>query len=188
MTDKAELKIVEYPAPVLRKKAAPVINIMPEIENLLYLMGDSMYQSQGVGLAAPQIGVSLRMVVVDIGDGLQMLINPEITKREGEQTGVEGCLSLPDLHADVTRAQYITIRATNTKGKKVVLHAEDFLARAFQHELDHLDGILFIDRAIPSTFRWATGETDRDGNYLERPTTLPEALAQFERLAIPVSR
>lgn len=188
MTVQSELTIVEYPAPVLRKKAAPVINISPGIEDMLYQMGTTMYESQGVGLAAPQIGISLRMAVIDIGDGLQMLINPEIIKREGEQTGVEGCLSLPDLHADVTRAQKITVRATNTKGKKVIIHADDFLARAFQHELDHLDGILFIDRADPTTFRWTTGETDRDGNYLERPTTPAEAIAQFERLNVPMAR
>lgn len=188
MTVDSKLSIIVYPAPVLRKKASPVLTISREIEDMLYQMGTTMYESQGVGLAAPQVGISLRMAVIDIGDGLQLLINPEIIKREGEQTGVEGCLSLPDLHADVTRAQKITVRATNTKGKKMIFHAEDFLARAFQHELDHLDGILFIDRADPATFRWVTGDADRDGNYLERPTTPAEAIAQFERLGVTNSR
>ena len=177
------LTIIKYPTPVLRKKAAPVTRLLPEIVELLERMGESMYAAHGVGLAAPQIGVSLRLAVVDIGDGLQMLVNPEIVEREGEQTGVEGCLSLPDLHGDVTRAQRVVVRATNIMGKKMTLRAEDYLARAIQHELDHLNGVLFTDRVINETLCWVTGETDKEGNYIERPTTVVEALAVFERQA-----
>ncbi len=136
--------------PVLRQvaKTVPVIN--RGIEKLLDDMAETMYHADGVGLAAVQIGVLKRIAVVDVGDGLVELINPEIAEKEGSQTGAEGCLSLPGLKGDVTRAQRIKVRATNRKGEKVDFEATDLFARAIQHEIDHLDGILFIDYLEPS--------------------------------------
>ena len=159
-----ELVIVKYPDPVLRKKAAPVQRVTPEIVDFIKAMAETMYDSNGVGLAAPQVGISLRIIVVDAGNGLQPLINPEIITREGSQTGTEGCLSLPDLHGEVTRAQRVEVRGLNLRGKKITLMGEDLWARAIQHEIDHLDGILFTDLVIPDSLIWATGETDDDGN------------------------
>lgn len=177
------LTIITYPASVLRKTAAPVAKVTPELAAFMEKMGREMYASNGVGLAAPQVGISLRIITVDAGDGLQMLANPEIISREGSQTGIEGCLSLPDLHGDVTRAERVVVRAINQRGKKVTLSGDGLWARAMQHEIDHLDGILFTDLVLPDTLCWVTGETDAEGEYVERPTTLEEALRIFEREA-----
>jgi peptide deformylase len=179
----SRLSIVKYPAPVLRKKAAPVDRVTPELAAFIEEMGAMMYDANGVGLAAPQVGIALRIIVVDIGKGLQAVLNPEIIAQEGTQTGVEGCLSLPDLHGDVTRAQRITVRGVSMRGKKITLTGEDFWARAMQHEIDHLHGILFTDRVLPETLRWVTDDTDANGDYIERPTTLEDALRVFQELA-----
>lgn len=181
-TSTRRLAIVKYPGTVLRKKAAPVHNITPEILSFIDEMSEIMYESNGVGLAAPQVNVSLRIIVVDVGNGLQVVINPEIIEREGSQTGVEGCLSLPDLHGDVTRAQKVVVRGLNRRGKKITLSGEGFWARAMQHEFDHLDGVLFTDRVIPESLVWVTGEPDAEGHYQERATSLEDALRFFERL------
>ena len=175
------LQIVKYPDSVLRKKAAPIARVTPEIEDFISRMGELMYDSNGVGLAAPQVGVSLRIIVVDVGEGLQAVLNPQIISPEGSQTGVEGCLSLPDLHGEVTRAQRVTVQGLNRRGKKVTFTGEGYWARAMQHEIDHLNGILFTDRVLPDTMHWVTGEQDADGNYIERPTSLEDALQWFER-------
>ena len=108
-------------------------------------MLETMYQANGVGLAAPQVGVSERMVVIDVGDGPLILINPEITKMEGENRDVEGCLSLPGRNEYITRADRVSVIAYDLNGKMINLTGEGLLARAFQHEIDHLNGILFID-------------------------------------------
>lgn len=179
----SRLSIVKYPDPVLRKKAAPVGRITPEIQDFIARMGDLMYDSNGVGLAAPQVGIALRIIVVDAGDGLQGLINPQIHLSEGSQTGSEGCLSLPRLYGEVTRADRVTVRALNEKGRKVSLSGEGLWARAMQHEIDHLDGVLFTDRVCPDTMHWLTEELDSDGNHVMRATTLEEALHFFERQA-----
>ncbi len=176
----ARLQIAVYPAPVLRKKALTVERVTPEMRLFLEAMADAMYDDNGVGLAAPQVGISLRMVVVDTDDKLQPLINPQIIAREGTQTGTEGCLSLPRLHATVTRAQHVTVRALNVRGKPITLSGDGLWARAVQHELDHLDGVLFIDRAEPDSFVWVSGDRDDDGHVIERPTTLEDALRVFE--------
>jgi peptide deformylase len=173
--------VVKYPDPVLRKKAAPVEKISPEILAFLDEMGELMYDSNGVGLAAPQVGISLRIIVVDVGEKLHYLINPVIVAREGEQTGIEGCLSFPGLHGEVTRAQRVEIRAINRRGKKISLSGEGMWARAMQHEIDHLDGILFVDHVLPETLHWVADAPDAAGEYLERPTSLDEALQVFER-------
>jgi peptide deformylase len=142
-------------------------------------MIDTMYSADGVGLAAPQVGLSLRIFVVDAGDGPQEFINPHIILSEGEQTGVEGCLSLPGLHGDVTCASRVVVRATNRRGRIMTFAGEGLWARAIQHENLHLNGKLFVDNVIPGTARWFTGAEDVDGNYIETPTTVEEALRLF---------
>src|SRR5690606_21915675 len=119
--------------------------ITPNIHKLLDDMAETMYDAGGVGLAAVQVGVLKRVVVIDVGDGLIEMINPVITSREGEQVGPEGCLSIPGLVGEVKRAMRCTVEALNRHGEKFVLNAEGYLARAIQHEVDHLNGILFTD-------------------------------------------
>ncbi len=141
-------KIVTYPAEVLEKKCKPVIKFDRKLSRLLDDMYDTMIDYDGVGLAAPQIGIDERIAIVDIDNelGTIEMINPRILKTAGEQTGPEGCLSFPDLFGEVTRPNYVMIEAFDRKGKKYTLEAEEFLARAIQHEIDHLDGILFTTK------------------------------------------
>jgi peptide deformylase len=143
----AVYQVVTTPNEVLRTKAAPVKNINAGVIRLLDNMRDTLYAFDGVGLAAPQIGVSKRIIVIDAGDELIELINPEITAREGEQIGSEGCLSIPGTVGIVKRANKVTVKGLDRHGKEVFYEGEKLLARAFQHEIDHLDGILFIDLA-----------------------------------------
>ena len=132
---------------VLRKKAKKVERINTFIKNLLDDMADTMYKNRGVGLAGNQVGVLKRVIVVDDGDGLLQLINPVIIEKEGTQCGEEGCLSFPDLYGNVERAEKVKVKAQNIKGEHIEIEAEGFLARIFQHEIDHLDGKLFVDTA-----------------------------------------
>ncbi|MDD2585544.1 MAG: peptide deformylase [Syntrophomonadaceae bacterium] len=140
-------QVVTLPDGILRDKAIPVKNINTGVLRLLDNMKDTMYEYDGIGLAAPQIGVLRRVVVIDIGDDLLELINPEIIKREGEQNGSEGCLSLPGIVGLVNRAEKVTVTALDRNGEEISLEGSGLLARALQHEIDHLDGILFIDKA-----------------------------------------
>jgi peptide deformylase len=137
-----------YPAEVLEKKCRPVVKFDRKLAKLLDDMYDTMIEHDGVGLAAPQIGIDEQIAIVDIDDesGTIEMINPRIIKTTGEQTGPEGCLSFPNLFGEVTRPNYVKIEAFNRKGKKFTLEAEEFLARAIQHELDHLDGVLFTSK------------------------------------------
>ncbi|RJG25996.1 peptide deformylase [Paenibacillus thiaminolyticus] len=141
--------IVHEPDPVLHQVAKEVTKLTPNIHKLLNDMADTMYHAEGVGLAAPQIGILKRVIVVDVGDehGLIEMINPVILKAEGEQLGPEGCLSIPGLNGDVRRHQHITVQGLDRHGKTFTVEASDFLARAFQHEIDHLNGILFTEIA-----------------------------------------
>ena len=135
---------------LLRKICKSVPEITPNVKKLLDNMLETMYNSNGVGLAAPQVGILKRLVVVDIGEegpGPLKLINPEILERSGVQDGPEGCLSCPGMWGDVKRSQYVKVKALNPEGEEIIIEGEDFLARALQHEIDHLDGILFIDTA-----------------------------------------
>jgi peptide deformylase len=143
--------IVKYPEPVLQRPAAPVTEFNEELRTLVDDMFESMYAAQGIGLAAPQVGVSKRVTVLDLSfqkipEDKIVLINPEITFKQGKQYGEEGCLSLPDIHEKVSRAAVVKVRAQDLDGKWREYDGEELLARAFQHELDHLDGVLFIFR------------------------------------------
>lgn len=131
---------------ILSKKCRPVGNITERMEILLEDLADTLYESGGVGLAAPQVGVLRRMAVIDVGDGLIELIDPEIIATEGEQTGTEGCLSYPDRWGIVTRPNKVTVRAMNGEGRIREITGEGLLARAFCHEIDHLDGHMFTEK------------------------------------------
>ncbi|CAG7622891.1 peptide deformylase [Paenibacillus allorhizosphaerae] len=141
--------IVKEPDPVLREKCVPVSKITPNIHKLLNDMADTMYDAEGVGLAAPQIGILKRVIVMDVGDehGLIELINPEIIEREGEQFGPEGCLSIPGLTGDVRRAARVKVKGLNRDGEEIVIEGTELLARCIQHEVDHLNGVLYTDLA-----------------------------------------
>src|SRR5947207_9399168 len=141
--------IVKWPDPVLEKSAAKVISFDAELKKLAEDMFESMYAAHGVGLAAPQIGISKRIAVVDVSfkedpEAKLVLVNPEIIHQEGSQVHSEGCLSLPDFRADVKRAFKVTVRAQNLDGKWFEHTGEEMLARAFLHETDHLNGKLYI--------------------------------------------
>ena len=143
----AKLEIKEYGEPILREKALSVEEVTPEILNLIKDMAETMYADSGVGLAAPQVGVSKRIMVIDEEeDGLMVLINPMIIKSEGEVVEEEGCLSLPGIYSQVTRSSKVTVKALNENGDPIEITKEDLISRALQHEIDHLNGILFIDR------------------------------------------
>lgn len=145
------LEIVKYPEPVLERPAEPVTEFNEELRKFVDDMFESMYAAKGIGLAAPQVAVSKRITVIDLSfkekpaDKI-VLINPEIILREGKQYEEEGCLSLPDIREKVSRAAKVKVRAQDAKGEWFELEGEELLSRAFQHEIDHLDGILFFKR------------------------------------------
>lgn len=141
----AVLKILTEENPILRQKAIEIPKITKRLRVLIKDMFETMYDAKGVGLAAPQVGVGERLVVIDVGEGPVVLINPQIRLKEGAVKDVEGCLSLPGRNEYITRAVRVQVSAYNAEGKKIMLEGEGLLARAFQHEIDHLDGILFID-------------------------------------------
>jgi peptide deformylase len=144
----AKLTIRQAGDPVLRGKSLPVVKIDKSVFKLLDNMAETMYAAAGVGLAAPQVGVGKRVIVIDTGDGLLELINPRIIASEGAQIcKQEGCLSFPGIFGEVERAGKIELEAINRRRQKIRLSAEGIKAQAIQHEIDHLDGILFIDRA-----------------------------------------
>ena len=131
--------------PILRKTSKEVKEITPKIVELIDDMLETMYEANGVGLAAPQVGVLKRIVVIDVGEGPIVLINPEITRTEGSQTGDEGCLSLPGKAGVVTRPNYVKVRALDENMVERELEGTELLARAFCHEIDHLDGHLYTE-------------------------------------------
>ena len=152
--DKRPLKLRYYGDPILRQKAAPVPTVTPEIREVIDAMFDCMYGERGIGLAAPQVGIPLRIFVVDVegesGERSKLaLVNPVVKEAAGSIVGEEGCLSIPGIHADVKRHAEVVFEGLDEQGARVVVRAEGLLARALQHELDHLDGVLFIDRLSP---------------------------------------
>ena len=134
---------------VLRKTCKEVKEITPNLITLLDDMADTMYDANGVGLAAPQVGILKRVVVIDIGEGLVELINPVILETSGSQTDDEGCLSVPGKYAPVERPNYVKAKAMDREGNEFIIEGEELMARALCHEIDHLDGILYIDKALP---------------------------------------
>jgi peptide deformylase len=147
----AILKVRRYGDPVLRRRARPVESVTPELRTTIEDMIETMYDEVGIGLAAPQVGIPLRLMVVgaENGRGAEALINPVIVDQGGSVTAEEGCLSLPGIFAPVTRAEWVRLEAQNLDGGPVSLSARGLRARVFQHEMDHLDGVLFIDRLDP---------------------------------------
>lgn len=131
---------------VLTKVSRPVDKMTPRIHDLITDMLDTMYDAMGVGLAAPQVGILKRIVVIDIGEGPIVLINPEIIEKSGEQTGDEGCLSVPGMAGQVTRPNYVKVKAQDEDMNEVEYEGEGLLARAFCHELDHLDGHMYTEK------------------------------------------
>lgn len=132
--------------PILRKVCRSQLNFDERLAQTLDDMADTMYKADGVGLAAPQIGILRRYCVIDIGEGLVELINPVIIEQSGEQCGQEGCLSVPGRYEDVKRPMYVKVRAQNRNGENIVVEGEGLMARALCHEIEHLDGVLFIDK------------------------------------------
>ena len=139
-------KIREMGDDVLTKVCKEVEKVTPRTKVLIDDMFDTMYDAMGVGLAAPQVGVLKRIVTIDVGEGPILLINPEIIETSGEQTGEEGCLSVPGKSGVVTRPNYVKVRAFDEDMKEIVLEGEGLLARAFCHEIDHLDGHLYVEK------------------------------------------
>ena len=142
------MKILTYPDPVLRQKSTPIDAVNDEIRGIVDEMLEVMYKDEGVGLAAPQVGISKRIIVLDSGEGPMALLNPEIIQKgEEEQAIEEGCLSLPGIRLDLVRPTHIVVRGLNDQGDVTEIEMDGLLARVLQHEIDHLDGILIIDRA-----------------------------------------
>ncbi|NMB39517.1 MAG: peptide deformylase [Firmicutes bacterium] len=141
----AVLEIKTLGEPVLRQQTQPIKRVTKRISRLIRDMLETMYAAEGAGLAAPQVGIRKQIVVIDVGDGPIVLLNPEIISREGEDIDVEGCLSVPGKKAYVKRAANVEVEALNEKGKPFRIKGEGLLARALQHEIDHLNGILYVD-------------------------------------------
>ena len=146
--------------PVLTKISRPVDKMTPRIQDLITDMLDTMYEAMGVGLAAPQVGILKRIVVIDVGDGPIILINPEIIEKSGEQTGDEGCLSVPGMSGQVTRPDHVKVKALTEDMEEVVYEGEGLLARAFCHELDHLDGHMYTELVEGELHRVSYDEED----------------------------
>ncbi|HEX5815463.1 MAG TPA: peptide deformylase [Methylomirabilota bacterium] len=149
----AVLSVRKYGDPVLRRRAKPVEAVTPEVKRIIADMIDTMYDEVGLGLAAPQVGISLRLMVVGDEDGREAraLLNPVIAEQGGEIVAEEGCLSIPGVFAPVRRAEWVRLEAQDEQGRPVTTTARGLRARVFQHEMDHLDGVLFIDRLDPVT-------------------------------------
>jgi peptide deformylase len=165
--------ILHYPDPRLREKARPVEKIDDEVRKLLDDMAETMYAAPGCGLAATQIGVNLRVFIIDTATNdepsrLTEFINPEIIRREGSVSWEEGCLSFPNLHEEIKRAQKVTVRALDRNGNSFDLEAEELLAVAVQHENDHLNGELMIDKLGPLRKRMAHRKMIKQGEQTER--------------------
>jgi len=176
----AKVEIITYGNPILRKKCKSVGKITPPVRSLIANLTEAMREANGLGLAAPQIGVLQRVVVVGTEEEPIILINPRIVGKQGEQVGLEGCLSFPKLYGDVRRPEKITVKARNKSGHPMTITGEGLLARALVHEIAHLRGDLFVNHVEAGTLHWATGETDENGELKREYTTLEQALAVLE--------
>lgn len=171
-------------SPILRQRTQPVAEITDELRRLVTDMFETMYAAKGIGLAAPQVGRSERVAVVDVDDRPLVIINPEITDREGTQRGEEGCLSIPDIYGEVDRAERVVVRALDIEGESFEVEATELLSRCLQHEIDHLDGKLFIDhlsflKRRAALDRWAKQRKGEKGHL--RKLTPAEAAAHHHR-------
>jgi len=161
-------KIVLYGDDVLRGRATEIEEFNDEVRQLIERLYQAMVDCRGLGVAAPQLGVPKRVFAYDVGEGPHALVNPKITGARGEELGVEGCLSVPGLQGEVPRAATVTITGIDENGKKVKIKAEGMMARVFQHEMDHLDGTLFIDKADPETLETVpVGEAESEEDETE---------------------
>ena len=158
----AVLTILTQGNPVLKKRSKAVGKILPELKKLIDNMEDTMRAAPGVGLAAPQVGVLQRVIVVDIGEGLISLINPKVVKKSGKCMFYEGCLSVPGVEGQVERSEMICVKGLDRNGKSIVVEAQGYLAVVLQHEIDHLDGVLFVDRIKdPSRIKYIKSGKDQ---------------------------
>lgn len=155
--------IVKIPAEVLRQVAQPVAKFDRLTERMVFQMTKEMRRANGIGLAAPQLGLLQRIIVIAPGDERPLpLLNPEVIESDGSQIGQEGCLSIPGLYGDVERAMRIVVRAKDVRGRTVEYEMEGLPARVVLHEIDHLDGVLFIDKVDPKTLHWMNPEDTDD--------------------------
>lgn len=181
-------KILVCGDPVLRRKAPKVREVTDELRQLLEDMVETMIEAPGVGLAAPQVGESVRCIVVremgeeEAEDRVYKLVNPRVQSKQGEQWAYEGCLSLPTLQAEVCRPMSVTVSGLDENGQPIRVQAQGLLARALLHEIDHLDGVLFIDRAEPDTMAWMVPDKDDEDGYRLESATVSEVMAAFDRL------
>lgn len=147
------MKIVHYPDPILKKKSEEIEEINDEIKSIANEMIEEMYKADGVGLAGPQVGISKQIIIVNHtanrGDEV-VYINPKILQKKGREIGEEGCLSFPGISGNVTRATWIKVNAKLLSGEEVTFEAKDFMARVLQHEIDHLNGVLFVEKIQPA--------------------------------------
>ncbi len=154
--------VITYPHPLLRKRSQKVEAVTEEVRRLIDDMAETMYAHRGVGLAAVQISVHQRVITIDVGEGLLALINPEVLERSGETQMEEGCLCLPGVIVEVDRSERVTVRGLNENGEEVTLPAEGLLARALQHEIEHLDGILIVDKVSRLKRELLTGKLRKE--------------------------
>jgi peptide deformylase len=162
--------------PVLKRPAAPVTDLDGGLAKLVDAMYDTMYEAPGVGLAAPQVGVQRRFFVYDIGEGPHVLLNPTIVEASGEWSYEEGCLSLPGLAFEVVRPKVVTVTAQDLDGNDVTIEGDELLGRVFLHEIDHLDGVLMLDRLDPATRKQAMRELREQGMGVPTPGGRKHAL------------
>ncbi len=155
--------------PVLKRPTAKVKDIDGSLAKLVDAMYETMYEAPGVGLAAPQVGVQLRFFVYDIGEGPQTLVNPEIVEQSGEWTYEEGCLSLPGLAFEITRPNLITVKALDLSGNEIVVQGDELLGRVFLHEIDHLEGVLMLDRLEKADRKLAMKQLREQGMGVPTP-------------------
>ena len=159
-------KIVLYGHKALRARAEEIEEFDDKVRDLIQRMYQIMAEDRGLGLAGPQIGVSKRIFVYDVGEGPHAMINPVIVGADGEESVIEGCLSIPGLQGKVSRAERVTVSGIDEDGKKVEIKAQDLLARVLQHEIDHLDGTMFLDRADPETLETVPVDVEEQGEKL----------------------
>jgi len=166
--------------PVLRQRAREVEELDGELARLSERMVETMYEALGVGLAAPQVGVLKRLYTYDVGDGPAVLVNPEIVDSAGEWTYDEGCLSVPGVHVEIVRPKVVTVRGVDLDGKEVVIEGDELMGRLIQHEIDHLDGVLLLDRLEPDRRKSVLREMRRA--QLDDSQVAPASLAPDDRI------